>query len=132
MKGDCNMNNEYLAFNENALTLEEREYFEIQKDVSNLIIRLIKRRLDLNLSQRDLAKMTNIKQPMIARIESGDTIPRVDTLIRMIKALDLELSFDAKIYETININITINYNSENNDYKYAKRFDNSNQTYYYA
>lgn len=126
------MNNEYLAFNENALTLEEREYFEIQKDVSNLIIRLIKRRLDLNLSQRDLAKMTNIKQPMIARIESGDTIPRVDTLIRMIKALDLELSFDAKIYETININITINYNSENNDYKYAKRFDNSNQTYYYA
>ena len=126
------MNNEYLAFDENALTLEEREYFEIQKDVSNLVIRLIKRRLDLNLSQRDLAKMTNIKQPMIARIESGDTIPRVDTLIRMIKALDLELSFDAKIYETININITINYNSENNDYKYAKRFDNSNQTYYYA
>lgn len=90
------MNSEYLAFDEKVLTLEEKEYFEIQKDVSNLIIHLIKRRLELNLSQRDLAKMTNIKQPMIARIESGDTIPRLDTLIRIIKALDLELTFDAK------------------------------------
>ena len=80
-------------FDENALTVEEREYFEIQKDVSNLIIRLIKRRVELNLSQRELAKMTNIKQPMIARIESGDTMPRVDTLLKIIRALNLELTF---------------------------------------
>ena len=93
MKGDFDMANEYVLFDENALTVEEREYFEIQKDVSNLIIRLIKRRVELNLSQRELAKMTNIKQPMIARIESGDTIPRVDTLLKIIRALNLELTF---------------------------------------
>ena len=87
------MANEYVLFDENALTVEEREYFKIQKDVSNLIIRLIKRRVELNLSQRELAKMTNIKQPMIARIESGDTIPRVDTLLKIIRALNLELTF---------------------------------------
>ena len=87
------MANEYVLFDENALTVEERKYFEIQKDVSNLIIRLIKRRVELNLSQRELAKMTNIKQPMIARIESVDTIPRVDTLFKIIRALNLELTF---------------------------------------
>lgn len=39
-----------------------------------------------NLTQRDLAKATGIAQPTIARIESGATSPRLDTLERLLGA----------------------------------------------
>lgn len=43
------------------------------------------------MSQRDLAKKTGIKQPMIARIENFDTIPRLDTLVKISRALELKI-----------------------------------------
>ena len=36
------------------------------------------------LTQRDLARATGIAQPTIARIESGCTVPRLDTLQRLL------------------------------------------------
>lgn len=41
---------------------------------------LRQRRLQAGLSQRDLAARTGIKQPAIARIESGAVDPRIGTL----------------------------------------------------
>jgi ribosome-binding protein aMBF1 (putative translation factor) len=38
-------------------------------------------------SQRDLAKVTGIKQPQIARIEKGGQMPTLDTLWRLADAL---------------------------------------------
>ena len=38
------------------------------------------------LTQRQLATLTGLKQPAIARIESGAVIPRVDTLDMLLKA----------------------------------------------
>ena len=38
-------------------------------------------------SQRDLAKITGIKQPQIARIEKGGQMPTLDTLWRLADAL---------------------------------------------
>ena len=43
------------------------------------------------MSQRELAKKTCIKQPMIARIEKLESIPRLDTLIKILDALDLNI-----------------------------------------
>ena len=38
-------------------------------------------------SQRDLAKITGIKQPQIARLEKGGQMPTLDTLWRLADAL---------------------------------------------
>lgn len=72
-------------------TEEEKKFFSEQEKLSKLIIQMVKRRVELNLSQRDLAKLSGIKQPMIARIERMDSIPRLDTIIKLFDALDLNL-----------------------------------------
>jgi len=71
---------------------EEKECLLEQEKVSSLIISMIKRRLELNMTQRDLARKSGIKQPMIARIERMDSIPRLDTLVKIFTALDLNLT----------------------------------------
>jgi len=72
-----------------SLEPEEKEEFEI---VSKLVAEVIERRLELGLSQRDLAALSGVKQPAIARFETLGTIPRLDTLIKIMKALGLKLS----------------------------------------
>ncbi len=46
------------------------------------------------LTQRGLAELAGVKQPLIARIESGTGEPRVGTMERLLKAcgFDLELT----------------------------------------
>ena len=43
---------------------------------------IIAARKEQGISQRELGKLTGIKQPVIARIESGQSIPRINTLIK--------------------------------------------------
>ncbi len=52
-----------------------------------LIGKIIEAREEKGLSQRELAELSGVKQPAIARLESGMTIPRVDTLIRLLVPL---------------------------------------------
>lgn len=76
-------------------TDNEKKFFSEQEKISKLIIQMVKRRVELNLSQHDLAKLSGIKQPMIARIERMDSIPRLDTIIKLFEALDLNLIVEA-------------------------------------
>jgi transcriptional regulator with XRE-family HTH domain len=71
-----------------SLKIEEKEEIEI---ISNLVSVIIKRRIELGLSQRDLAALTGIKQPAIARLETLGSIPRLDTLIKILKALGIKI-----------------------------------------
>jgi transcriptional regulator with XRE-family HTH domain len=48
------------------------------------------------LSQRGLSAATGILQPAIARIESGDVIPRFDTLDRLLRGCGLELALASR------------------------------------
>ncbi len=52
-----------------------------------LIGKIIEAREEKGLSQRELAELSGVKQPAIARLESGMTIPRIDTLIRLLVPL---------------------------------------------
>lgn len=64
--------------------------------------RLKHRREQLKLSQRKLAELSGIKQPMIARIERLKTIPKLDTFIRIAMALDYYIDFiDLNDYKEI-------------------------------
>lgn len=53
--------------------------------------RVAERRRELGLSQAELARMTGTTQSAIARLESGQRPPRIDTLLRIAEALDAEL-----------------------------------------
>jgi predicted transcriptional regulator len=52
------------------------------------------RRLDKNLSQRELAERCGTTQSAIARLERGGRPPRIDTLLRIAEALECELVVD--------------------------------------
>jgi len=47
-----------------------------------------KLRLELGLTQHDLAARAGVSQPLIARIESGDVDPRLSTLHKIFNAFD--------------------------------------------
>lgn len=81
-------------FDNISLNEYDNYQFYINKQISNIIVKIIEKRLFLKMSQRELAKKTGIKQPMIARIEKLESIPRLDTLIKILDALDLNISVE--------------------------------------
>ena len=86
------MKNNFNVFENIELGKEEKDCFKISDIVNELIVQLITRRLELNMSQRELATKSGIKQPMIARIEKFESVPRIDTLVKIAYALGLEIS----------------------------------------
>ena len=57
------------------------------------------------LSQRQLAKRSGVPQPTIARIERGQQIPRVDTLMRLLDACDFELRLGPKRGRDVDVSL---------------------------
>ena len=60
----------------------ERINFEI-----SLIGKMIEAREEKGLSQRELAKISGVKQPAIARLESMKATPQIDTLFKVLHPL---------------------------------------------
>lgn len=60
--------------------------------IQNLITGLVKSREEKGISQKKLEELSGIKQPMIARIERGKTIPNTDTLIKLLFPLGKTLA----------------------------------------
>ncbi|MFE6592489.1 helix-turn-helix domain-containing protein [Streptomyces sp. NPDC057781] len=54
------------------------------------------RRIELGLSQTDLAERAGMTQPQVSRMEGGDTVPTLPLLRRLAKALEgtLNLTID--------------------------------------
>lgn len=75
------------------LGVERSETLEITAQLINLIHR---RRIELGLTQEQLAEKVvarggRLRQEHIARIETGAVVPRIDTLVDIARALDLDL-----------------------------------------
>jgi transcriptional regulator with XRE-family HTH domain len=62
---------------------------------AKLVNQIVSRRIELGMSQRELAEKANLKQSAIARLETQGVVPRVDTLYRIAKALDMEIELVA-------------------------------------
>ena len=60
----------------------ERINFEVA-----LIGKMIEAREEKGLSQRELAEMSGVKQPAIARLEGLKTTPQIDTLFKVLYPL---------------------------------------------
>lgn len=43
------------------------------------------------ITQKQLEELSGIKQPMIARIENGDTMPRIDTFLKLLEPMGLTI-----------------------------------------
>lgn len=56
-----------------------------------LIGKLIEAREKKGLSQRDLAEISGLKQPAIARLESLRSTPQIDTLFKVLSPLGYKL-----------------------------------------
>jgi DNA-binding XRE family transcriptional regulator len=63
-------------------TERERINFEI-----SLIGKMIEAREKSGISQRDLAVISGVRQPAIARLESLRATPRIDTLLKLLHPL---------------------------------------------
>ncbi len=68
----------------------EKEYKALELETS-IARQIIKKRLELNMTQADLAKKTGTKQSAISRLESGTYNPSVAFLRQIASALKSKL-----------------------------------------
>lgn len=68
--------------------VQEYEALELEHQVARAIIEM---RIKRNLSQAQLARLVNTKQPSISRLESGASLPSLRFLDRIAKAVGARL-----------------------------------------
>ena len=74
----------------NATAPASQNNMENIEELTSLISSLISKRKELGMSQRDLAAECGLPQSSIARIESLKTIPKLDTLLKLMRPLGLK------------------------------------------
>ncbi len=88
MRKTVNAFAEYMA-DESRVSDAEREQILFQ---AALIGKVIEAREEKGLSQRELAELSGVRQPAIARLESMRVTPQIDTLFRILAPLGYTLS----------------------------------------
>lgn len=71
-----------------------RDEYERLKPRYEVITKLIQARHDLNLTQAQLAERMGTTQNAISRLESGESNPRLDTLVRAARAMGRDLTIE--------------------------------------
>lgn len=66
------------------LSPEDRNAIELEKDLMRTIAHI---REEKGLTQSQLAEMCNVKQPIIARMESSVHSPQIDSLLKILTPL---------------------------------------------
>lgn len=74
--------------NDLNLSQEELNAIELEKDLIRTMIHI---REEKGLTQSQLAEMCNVKQPIIARMESSVHSPQIDSLLRILTPLGYTL-----------------------------------------
>ena len=75
---------------EKELNISSRQETEIKLEME-IIKATVEARKKSNLSQRDLSKISGIKQPAIARIESLRGSPRIATIMKILNSMGYTL-----------------------------------------
>lgn len=82
--------NEYKAHVKRSDAIASKDIEEME-DIAAIVSKLVEKRNDLGITQRDLAAMCGIPQSSVARIESYQTTPNLDTLLKIMQPLGLKL-----------------------------------------
>jgi ribosome-binding protein aMBF1 (putative translation factor) len=80
-------------YKETLLTPRERHEIDLRIEVISAIINA---RNEEGISQKDLEKRSGVKQPVIARMEKGQTDPRLSTLLKVLEPLGKTLAVVSK------------------------------------
>ena len=79
-------------------TIERDEYeHELRMDVLGRMIKAA--RQERNLTQEQLGELVGVKKAQISKLESSSNSARIDTIIKVFKALKAEISFQVKLEE---------------------------------
>ena len=76
-----------------SLSPDVKSDIEEASALAALVTQIIQQRNALGLTQRELAARSGLPQSSIARIETMKTIPNIETIIKILKPLGLQLSF---------------------------------------
>ena len=78
-----------LEFMDKTLSTEEIAASNLRV---SLIGELIKARQDNGISQKKLEELSGVKQPIIARMERGSSVPQLDTVLKLLAPLGKTLA----------------------------------------
>jgi len=74
----------------NIDSISDNEKAELEL-MANIISQIVLRRKELNLSQKKLSEIIGIEKSTIGRIETLKNIPQLNTLVKILNVLDLEI-----------------------------------------
>ena len=102
------MNNMRISDYKKQISIEDKELAKkLERDISHQIGKmLIQARLLKGVTQEGLANLVKTKQPSIARIEGGSTVPSLRFLQKIVEAMDYTL-LPPRIAELEELNTTI-------------------------
>jgi transcriptional regulator with XRE-family HTH domain len=83
------MGTKWSEYRETLLTSEERAEIDLKVAI---IGALFEARKEKGITQKELERISGVKQPLIARIENGNVDPQLTTILRMIKPLGYTLA----------------------------------------
>lgn len=70
---------------------EDEKIIELEKDLIRTMVRI---REEKGLSQARLAEMCNVKQPVIARMETAVHSPQIDSILKILVPLGYTLKIE--------------------------------------
>ena len=70
---------------------EVKADIEEASQLATFVTLIIQRRNELGLTQRELAALSGLPQSSIARMETMKTVPSIDTVLKIVKPLGLQL-----------------------------------------
>ena len=71
---------------------EVKADIEEASQLATFVTLIIQRRNELGMTQRELASLSGLPQSSIARMETMKTVPSIDTVLKIVKPLGLQLS----------------------------------------
>lgn len=72
----------------------EFEYEDILYDISTMIF---KNRLSRNMNQKEFAKLLDISQSMVSKLESGEYNPSIGQLLKVTRKLNVKMDIKFKV-----------------------------------
>jgi DNA-binding XRE family transcriptional regulator len=77
-------------------TADRDEYeYELRMEVLGKMIK--KARQERNLTQEELGKLVGVQKAQISKLESSANNARIDTILKVFKALKAEINFNVKL-----------------------------------
>ena len=84
-----------------------KKWGDLYRIEENIIKTIISTRKKKGLTQKEVAEMTGLKQLAIARIENNVNSPQLDTLIKILDALDLKIEINSLKTDKILVDKTL-------------------------